>query len=449
MYNTHGLLTAPIGRTLLRMSVPNLLGVLSLLFYHLTDTYFISQLGTEPLAAISMTFPVTMVISSIALGMGAGMSANMGRLLGQGDLPQARSFLTHGLMLAGLIVMVIAAAGAMTIRPLFTLLGAGDTMLPLINDYMLVWYFGIGLLVLPMVGNQALRATGNTRTPAIVTAVAAIVNAILDPLLIFGIGPFPRLEMQGAAIATVLSWIITFVVAAWMLGWRYKLLARPCQRLLEHWRRLLHIARPAAISNLLNPLANALILAILARIDTKAVAAFGAGTRIEALMLVVVTALCGALMPFIAQNLGAGHYRRAKEALMGSIRFVLVSQLLLYLLVLPFLGQIAALFSDDLTVQGYLIWYLQIVPLAYGTLGVVILFVLALNAYHRPMTALSLNMVRLFLMLIPMTMIGSWLFGVKGAFAGIGLANLVMGVACYHLATKVCEPASVTAPQPQ
>ncbi len=444
MYDKHGLLTAPIGRVLLRMSLPNLLGVLSLLFYHLTDTFFISRLGTEPLAAISMTFPVTLVVSSIALGMGAGMSAHMGRLLGQGDLPQARSFLTHGLLLAVLIVVVIALAGALTIRPLFSLMGAEPAMLEMICDYMLVWYLGIGLLVLPMVGNQALRATGNTRTPAVVTAVAALVNAVLDPLLIFGIGPFPRMEMQGAAIATVLSWLITFAVAAWMLGWRYRLIAAPCQRLVEHWQRLLHIARPAAISNLLNPLANGVILAILARIDTQAVAAFGAGTRIEALMLVGVTALCGSLMPFIAQNLGAGQYLRAKEALMGSIRFVIVLQLGLYLVIWPWLGEIAAIFSSDLTVQGYLIWYLQVLPLAYGPLGVVILFVLALNAYHRPMTALSLNAVRLFLMLIPMTMVGAWAFGVKGAFIGVAMANLMMGAACYHLATRVCEPDSLT-----
>ncbi|TKB53650.1 MATE family efflux transporter [Ferrimonas aestuarii] len=440
MLDKHGLLTAPIGKVLLRMSLPNLLGVLSLLFYHLTDTYFISQLGTEPLAAISLTFPVTMVISSIALGMGSGMSTNMGRLLGQGDLNEAKSFLSHGLLLATLLVVVIAALGALTIHPLFTLLGAEPNLLGLVEDYMLIWYLGIGLLVIPMVGNQALRATGNTHTPAIVTAVAAIVNAILDPLLIFGIGPFPRMEMQGAAVATVLSWMITFVVAIWMLGFRYQLIARPCQKMTEHWQKLLHIARPAAVSNLLNPVANGIIIAMLARVDTKAVAAFGAGTRIEALMLIAITALTGALMPFIAQNLGASQYQRAKLALKRSIQFVFICQFVIYLVVLPFAQSIAEIFSDDALVQQYLVWYLQIVPLAYGALGSTILFVLSLNAYHRPVTALQLNVTRLFVLLIPMVFGGLWLWGIQGAFMGIACANMVMGLCCYRLTQHICEP---------
>ncbi|MBY5981262.1 MATE family efflux transporter [Ferrimonas balearica] len=441
MHREHDLLSGSIAGTLARLALPNLFAVLSLLLYHLTDTFFISRLGTQPLAALSLTFPVTLVVSSVALGLGAGMSAQLGRLLGEGDRAQGRQFVTHGLLLTIVIVTLFAIGGALTIDPLFRLLGADDALLGLVHDYMLVWYLGIGFLVLPMVGNQALRATGNTFTPALVTAVAALVNAILDPLLIFGIGPFPRLEMQGAAIATVLSWILTFVVALYMLTARHNLLARlKLDRLRAHWRLMLHIARPATLSNLLNPLANAVLIAMLARMDTHAVAAFGAGTRIESLLLILVTALCGALTPFIAQNLGAGQTDRAARALMGSLHSVLLAQLAIYLVLWPLAPHLASLFSTDGTVTHYLTQYLRWVPAAYGALGVVILLAMSLNAYHRPMSALGLNLSRLGLLLLPGAWLGSQWVGVEGIFIAITLANLLMGAACYLLARQLTEP---------
>ncbi|MBY5992263.1 MATE family efflux transporter [Ferrimonas balearica] len=448
MHREHDLLSGSIAGTLARLALPNLFAVLSLLLYHLTDTFFISRLGTQPLAALSLTFPVTLVVSSVALGLGAAMSAQLGRLLGEGDRAQGRQFVSHGLLLTMVVVGVFAFGGALTIDPLFRLLGADEALIGLVHDYMLIWYLGVGLLVLPMVGNQALRATGNTFTPALVTAVAALVNAILDPLLIFGIGPFPRLEMQGAAIATVISWMLTFVVALYMLTGRHRLLARinPA-RLRDHWRRMLHIARPATLSNLLNPVANGVLIALLARMDTDAVAAFGAGTRIESLLLILVTALCGALTPFIAQNLGAGQQVRAAKALMGSIHVVLLAQLGIYLLLWPLAPQLAALFSTDPNVVHYLTLYLRWVPAAYGTLGVVILLAMSLNAYHRPMSALMLNLARLALLLLPGAWLGSQWLGVEGVFIAIPLANLAMGGACYLLARQVAEPA--TLPQQQ
>ncbi|MBY6187687.1 MATE family efflux transporter [Marinobacter hydrocarbonoclasticus] len=441
MHREHDLLSGSIAGTLSRLALPNLFAVLSLLLYHLTDTFFISRLGAKPLAALSLTFPVTLVVASVALGLGAAMSAQLGRLLGEGDRDQGRQFVSHGMLLTIVAVTLFALGGALTIDPLFRLLGADDTLLALVHDYMLIWYLGVGFLVLPMVGNQALRATGNTFTPALVTAVAALVNAVLDPLLIFGIGPFPRLEMQGAAIATVLSWILTFVVAFYMLTARHHLLARinPA-RLRHHWRMMLHIARPATLSNLLNPLANAVLIAMLARMDTHAVAAFGAGTRIESLLLILVTALCGALTPFIAQNLGAGQTERAAKALMGSLHTILAAQLVIYLVLWPLAPHIAAVFSTDATVAHYLTLYLRWVPAAYGALGVVILLAMSLNAYHRPMSALGLNLSRLGLLLLPAAWLGSQWFGVEGIFMAIPLANLLMGTACYVLARQLTEP---------
>jgi len=443
MKDKHGLLTAPIGRVLFNMTLPNLIGILTILGGSLVDIYFISQLGTEALAAVSFTFPVTLVITSIGIGIGAGVSTNLGRLIGSGNAEQAKLFLFDTLVLTFVIITVLCVLGGVLIEPLFSLLGANQHSMPYIYDYMMWWYCGAPALVMLMVGNQALRATGDTRSPAKIMMLAAIVNLVLDPLLIFGLGPFPRLEVQGAAIATMLSWIIALALAGRLLIFKRKLLHSASlvkDRMVAHWRALAHIARPAALMNVINPIANGILMAMLARIDHAGVAAFGAGMRLESVLLLVVMALSSSLMPFIAQNLGAGQHVRAKDALLTSLKFVLVFQTLLYIPMYFFAHPIAEQFSNDPLVIDWLTFYIIALPAAYGPLGIVIIFATSLNAYHRPMSSLVINLCRLMLLMLPLAALGSYIGGVKGLMLALPITNTIMGLACYILATKITEP---------
>ncbi|WP_144212428.1 MATE family efflux transporter [Shewanella donghaensis] len=449
MKDKHGLLSAPIGRVLFNMSLPNLIGILTIYGGSLIDTFFISQLGTESLAAVSFTFPVAIVFASVAIGIGAAVSTNLARLIGAGNQTQAKAFLFDAMLLTFILVSVLVTLGIMAIDPLFSLLGANEVSLPLIHDYMLVWFIGAPLLVLLMVGNQGIRATGDTHSPAIIMSVAAIINLILDPLLIFGIGPFPEWGIQGAAIATLISWFFAASVAAYILIFKKKILviAGLCQqRIINNWRKLGHIARPAALMNMINPIANGIILAMLARADQAAVAAYGAGIRLETLFLVAIMALTSSLMPFVGQNLGAGQHQRAKDAMMLSIRFALVFQTLLYIPIF-FSGEfIAQLFSSDPVVVDWLSFYIQVLPAAYGPLAVVIIFATCLNAYHRPIQSLVINLIRLMVLMLPLAAIGLYLGGVKGLLIALPITNTIMGIACYVMASKITEPDSISAP---
>jgi putative MATE family efflux protein len=451
MKDKHGLLSAPIGRVLFNMTLPNLIGILTILGGSLVDIYFISQLGTEALAAVSFTFPVTLVIVSIGIGIGAGVSTNLGRFIGSGHAVQAKVFLFDTLVLTSAIITLLCLMGGLLIEPLFTLLGANDRSMPYIHEYMMWWYLGAPALVVVMVGNQALRATGDTRSPAKIMMLAAIVNLVLDPLLIFGLGPFPRLEVQGAAIATTLSWIIALLLAGRLLIFKRKLLHSASlvrSRMVANWRALAHIARPAALMNLINPIANGILMAMIARIDHAGVAAFGAGMRLESVLLLVVMALSSSLMPFIAQNLGAGQHVRAKEALLKSLQFILVFQTMLYIPMYFFAYPIAQQFSNDPVVIDWLTFYIMALPAAYGPLGIVIIFATSLNAYHRPMSSLVINLCRLMLLMLPLAALGSYIGGVKGLMLALPVTNTLMGIACYILATKITEPNQQTRSTP-
>ena len=404
MKDRHGLLSAPIGRVLLNMTLPNLIGIMTIL------------------------------------------GGSLGRLIGSGHAPESRVFLFDALCMTLLIIWGLSILGCVFIEPIFSLLGANSASLPLINDYMWYWYLGAPALVLLMVGNQALRATGDTHSPAKIMMLAAIVNLILDPLLIFGIGPFPRLEIQGAAIATTLSWLVAMSLAGHLIIVKRKLVQFTefdVGRLILHWKVLSHIARPAALMNVINPIANGIIMAMLARIDHAGVAAFGTGIRLESVLLIVVMALSSSLMPFIAQNLGANQPDRAKKALLMSLRFAFVFQTILFIPLYFYAEPIARLFTHDPLVIEWLSFYIMVLPASYGPLAIVIMVATSLNAYHRPLSSLVINLCRLMLLMLPLAALGSYVGGVKGILLALPIANTLMGIACYYLATQISEPKEI------
>ncbi|CAB5707470.1 Staphylococcal virulence regulator protein A [Aeromonas hydrophila] len=440
------LLTAPMTSVLLRMTGPMILGIVAILAFNLVDTFFIGMLGTQALAAISFTFPVTFVVTSLAMGLGAGLSAVMGHALGQGKHEEAARITTDNLFLAVLLVTLIAVAGALTIHPLFRLLGASDALIALIYDYMLIWYLTVPMLVLPMVGNAAIRATGDTKTPSLVMTVAGLVNGVLDPLLIFGIGPFPEWGIRGAAIATSLSWLMAMLVSLYILRHREGLLRwrlSPRPQLLAHWRALLHVAVPASFTNMLNPLANAVLMTIFAGLGTEVVAAYGAASRVEALLLIVMMALSSVLAPFISQNCGAGNPARAKAALQLCMRFALLFQLAVYALTWLLAPFIADLFSDHPQVVRLIVLYLHLVPIGYGFQGMVMLLASALNGVRASSISFLFNGVRLFVFLLPGAWLGAKLGGEQGIYLGILLANLAAGTLAWwygrHRFEQLCH----------
>jgi len=423
------------------MSIPTGLGILSILLFNITDTFFISLLGTQALTAISFTFPLTFIISSIIIGFGSGLSAALARLIGKGETDNLKSFVISALLLGLVTITVLTTLGFWGSDPLFRLLGAQDKLLPLIHDYLNVWLFAIVFLVIPMMGNSALRATGNAKYPSYIMMGAGVVNVVLDPILIFGFGPIAPMGIQGAAVATLIAWAMSLVASlillhkSQLIGW----VSLSVNGVLKTWRTVLRVGQAAAVSQMINPLFNAIVMGMLASIDSKAVAAYGVGIRIESVMLIGVIALASSLMPFLAQNMGAGQVERAKSALLGSAKFSIISQFVLYVIIALLARPLAGLFSDDAAVIDYVVIYLYLVPFAYGALGMVIVVANALNAYNRPGASLLVNVARLFLLMLPMVWLGKELLGTTGVFAAIAIANILMGGACYILATRITE----------
>jgi len=438
MQDKHGLLTGPIPQVLRQMTIPMIFGMISILMFNLVDTFFISLLGTKALASISYTFPVTFALNCITMGIGVGLSTIIAHLLGQDKTVGAARFATHGVLLAVVLITITSGLGLAAIHSLFTILGAPKELLPLIDQYMHVWYLSIPLLVIPMAGNSVIRATGDTKTPAKIMILAGIINGVLDPLLIFGWGPFPELGIQGAAIASALSWLGACIWSLYILIRREHMLAPPCARyLIGDWKKILKIGTPAALSNAMIPLSCALLMILISNHGTAAVAAYGAAQRVESILILVLMALTSALTPFIAQNVGADNHQRSFDGLFISMRFALIFQMGVFITIIPLSIPLASLFSQEPSVKSLLWHYLLVVPFSYGFQGIVMLLVSGLNALHKPFKAFQWSFMRPFLFILPGAWLGSYWFGIEGLFIGIALGNMLGGILGYLYALQL------------
>jgi putative MATE family efflux protein len=409
-------------------------GVIGIQAFNLVDTFFVGKLGVHELAAMSFTFPVVFIVGGISLGLGLGASALISRAIGEGDWHRVQRLTTDSLSLAVLIVALFVAVGLLTIDPVFRLLGASDDLLPLIRQYMTVWYPGMLFVVFPMVGNNAIRATGDTKTPGVIMMIAALANGGLDPLFIFGIGPFPRLELAGAALATVIGRSITFTVALWVLGRRDRMLTLKFPgfaAVWESWRGILYIGLPSALTNIVVPLGVGFITRIVSGYGAAAVAGFGVASRVETFSFTFVMALRTVVAPFVGQNWGARKFARLARGIQLSHGFAVVWGALMLVLLGAFARPVASVFNSAPGVVATTALYLWIVPLSYGLRGVHFVATAALSVLHRPIDAAVLTLVQFFGLYFPLALLGSRLLGLKGVFGAGSIANIVAGALAY------------------
>lgn len=307
----------PVSSSLVRLSIPMIFGLISIMLFNLVDTFYISLIGVRELVAISFTFPVTFTLMSFSFGVGIGASVVISRAIGEGDQHRVRRLTTDSMLLVTLIIICVAAISFYSLGTIFTLMGATEESLQLIKQYMIPWLAGVVFVVIPIVGNSDIHTTGDTKTPSWIMIIAAGVNALLDPLLIFGYRPFPELGIQGAAIATVISYFSIMFAGLWVLGKREKMLTTSWPGIVEilsSWKALVYIGIPAMLTQLLFPISNEVLTRIAADLGHATVSAFGVGTRIESIAKIGSMALSSVLIPFIGQNFGAGKHERIVQA---------------------------------------------------------------------------------------------------------------------------------------
>lgn len=259
---------------------------------------------------------------------------------------------------------------------------------------------------------------------------AALLNVLLDPILIFGLLGLPALGLQGAALATLITRALMLVIAIYILHARVHMLVSPFQpweKLKKSWASIVEVGVPAMVANVIIPFASAIVVAMVATYGTDAVAALGIVMRIEPLVLIAFYALSGVVGPFFGQNLGAGKLDRLYEALRVLTIFCLSFGILLALILGIFGAEIAGLFGDHSEVVTIAATYLMIVPLSYGAYGLVMSVNAAFNGLGRPWPAMIISAGRVLYVYLPLAWLGQHWWGMTGIFIATALANILLG----------------------
>ena len=416
------------------MTVPVLFGIATMMAQGLIDTWFIGRVGDAQLAAFSFGFPILMIVTSVAIGLGAGTSSVVARAIGADDHRRARRLSTDSLLLSFVVTAIISAIGILTIGPLFRLLGAPDELMPLIRGFMTILYLGVPFIVVGMVGMASMRATGDTRLPSMLMILAAVLNVILDPILIFGVGPVPAMGLNGAAMAALLARATIFVGTLYLMRHRLDMVSfnKPDPgELRQSWRDILHVGIPAAGTNIIVPVGAAVVTAMIARFGPDAVAGFGVASRIESMMLVMYYALSAIIGPFVGQNFSAGKEERILRALWLCTAFCIGSGLLIAGLLASLSGWLPGLFSDSESVRQVTSLFLLIVPVSYGTYGMVMVMNASFNGLGYPIPGVAISVCRIAVLYIPVALIAMRFFDIAGIFAAYAFANIVSGAGAY------------------
>jgi len=442
-HNKGSLTEGAVGKKLGLLTLPVAFGMGAAVTFNLADTWFVAQLGVDELAAMSYTFPLAFLLHAFSVGLGIGVTAVLSKTFGSGESGTITSQCVHALMLAAITGLIFLSLGFLLFKPLFTLLGAEARLFPLIQDYVYIWLIGTLFQLVVHIGEGALRASGDMVTPSAILLGATLLNIILDPLLIFGVGPFPRLEMKGAALTTVFSSFVACTVLLALMAWKKGLLTitgSPFSGFIATTKRFFHIGMPAILVQLILPLSLGILTGLASAHSEETVAALGAALRLETLAMIIFIAHSAVLMPFIGQNLGSKKKSRIYGGLTFSSCFILVWGTL-SAIVLWFIAPAAAnSFTEHPEAAVQITQYLRIVPFSLPLYGLFILGTTALNGFHKPIDSAGINVVRLLVFFIPLTWLGNTLFGFKGMLWGLFITNIASGIVAiawlYRVAKK-------------
>ena len=416
---------------LIDLALPTVGGMIAFALFNVTDTYFVGKLGTKALAAMGFTFPVIMVAGSISTGVSVGAMALLSRASGRNDKDAMKRITSDGILLSIAIVAVLSTLGLVFMDNLFTVLGASGDTLPMIRDYMTIWFAGLIVVMMPPVCDGCMRAVGDTVRPFKVMLTCAILNIILDPIFIFGYFGLPAFGIQGAAIATFISRFVGMIITLYfnhkyhgLIHWELP----KVKKMLESWKEISKIAIPSMGVSLLPQFIRVALTSFTATIGgTVYVAAVAVGSRLEGFTLIIAMAVGASIVPLVGQNYGAGEFERVRkvQTLLSKASVVIGVATLgsMVLLSTPLVG----LFTKDPLLIMISKTYIMIVSLGISGLNLYNFNSQFLNAIGMPNKSFMVNGIGTVFIIIPLMYAGAqisfeWMLG------GLVVGQLILGI---------------------
>ena len=434
-------LSGTIGKTMLKTALSMLPGTIAVSGYNLADTYFVSRLGTLPLAAMGFTFPVIMILGCIFHGLGVGVMATVAHAVGGAKSTKAAKLVTSGMLLVVLVSAILGLIGFMTLDWTFQQLGAEGAVCVPIAEYMNIWYLGCVTGAIGMVGNSLLVAVGDSKLAGFFMMLGLVFNVLLDPLFIFDWGW--GMGIAGAALATIISQFLSLILILTALHKRHHFLKfaviKEKRVVRSAWKQIVRFALPSMLGMILMPAGNGVITRIVAYFGDSAVAATAAAGRLEAVAFMLPMSLGIGLMPMIAQNYGARLYSRiigCRKFAMQFAFYYLLGMALIYFMLAPWMVKF---FTNDPEVARIMTAYLRIVPWGFAFIEIHRYSGFFFTGCDYPHGSAWLSALRILVLLIPLSLLALMLKSLNGLFVARFAADLLAGSIGWLLVIRMNE----------
>ncbi|MGX9354653.1 MATE family efflux transporter [Roseobacteraceae bacterium S113] len=419
------------------MSFTASVGLMAMFAVDFVDMIFISMLGNDALAAaVGYAGALLFFTNSVNIGLSIAAGSLVARAIGAGQGEEAREYATSVAIFGVITGIIIPIVALMNLSAIFDALGASGEAKALAIRYTSIILPTMPVMAIAMAGMAVLRAHGDAKRSMFSTLYGGIVNAILDPILIFGLG----LGLDGAAIASVCARLTMLVVALRPAIRVYDGFARPSVGLvMRDFKAVSTIALPAVLTNVATPVGQAVVTREMAKYGTDAVAGMAVIGRLMPVAFAVVFALSGAIGPIVGQNFGAGKFDRVRGAFMAGIKFIAIYVLLVAALLFVLRAPLADLFEAEGLTRELI--YLFCGPLALLSVfnGVIFVTNASFNNLGHPIYSTGVNWGRNTLGTLPFVLIGSSLAGAQGVLIGQALGGVVFAVIASVLALRVMD----------
>lgn len=430
-----------IPRHVIRMLGPFWLAILALMSAGIVDTIYLGHLSTNALAAVGFCFPIIFFGNSVNIGLGAGTLSAISRAIGRKDRPLVKAHGASAVLLTLSVMTVICFLSFLVMSWVLDIMGVTAEIKPLALSYLKYGLPALIVMGLAMITNNILRSGGEALLPSFIMISGAILNIIIDPLLIFGIGPFPRMEVQGAALATLLAnglaagfglFIVFFYRrAASFAGLTIKSIGKSC-------KTILRVGFPAIGTNVIVPIAGLATTAIVAHnLGTTEVAAFTIVGRVGMLALTMLYALSACIGAVTGQNGGADLTDRVRETFVFCFKICFAWGAFIGVAMGLSANLIPQVFTKDAAVIAVAAPYFWIVPVTFAGYGSVFVAAAGFNALGHPRYGLVFTIIRSIFMFVPFIWIGVHFYDMTGAYIGMASANVLAGaIALFYTLKK-------------
>ncbi len=422
------ILKGPILKTLIRLAIPTMVAFIFHTGFNFVDRFWVSRLGEIQFGALGMAFTIQMTMIAIGSGLGIGTSSLIARLIGAKKIEQANKAADQALFLVVVLFLTFTIGGPFFTEFFFKLIGTSDQMLPYTLGYINIILYGSLFQFFTMISNGILRGEGDTVTPMRVMTFGTVVNIILDPLLIFGIGPFPAMGVQGAALATITARAMSCVILILSYASR-KNVVKPTFKIFNLNKTLLGgiiaVGGPAVITQLLNPVGMSLMFFLLKSYGDASKAALTMGITYQQLAILPILGIASATLTMAGQNYGAKRLDRIRFL---TLRANVFSGVLLSGMALIFIfgsETFAGVFSKTLEVKSIGKMLIIIASLGFPFIGSRLINASLFQGLGMGVKALVLNASQVVLFSFPLAWIISRWIGLNGIWWGLTAGNLV------------------------